>query len=101
VPKPAVLAQPDTELREPWHNGEVQVSGSDTIVGTHRVLNSGHLRRSDGLYPVIAGNCRQYGCCHLLLPFRTARHTSACARLSQRAQMTAWGPCHGSWDLRQ
>ena len=32
-----MLAQPDTELREPWHNGEDQVSGSDTIVGTHRV----------------------------------------------------------------
>ncbi len=30
-----MLAQPDTELREPWHNGEDQVSGSDTIVGTH------------------------------------------------------------------
>lgn len=30
-----MLAQPDTELREPWHNGEDQVSGSDTVVGTH------------------------------------------------------------------
>jgi len=27
-----MLAQPDTELREPWHNGEDQVSGSDTVV---------------------------------------------------------------------
>jgi hypothetical protein len=32
-----MLAQPDTELREPWHNGEDQVSGSDTVVGTHKV----------------------------------------------------------------
>ncbi len=31
-----MLAQPDTELREPWDNGEDQVSGSDTVVGTHR-----------------------------------------------------------------
>ena len=32
-----MLAQPDTELREPWHNGEDQVSGSDTVVGTHNL----------------------------------------------------------------
>jgi len=38
VPEPVMLAQPDTELREPWHNGEDQVSGSDTVVGTHRRL---------------------------------------------------------------
>jgi len=42
-----MLAQPDTELREPWHNGEDQVSGSDTVVGTHKVLQCSHegLRR--------------------------------------------------------
>jgi hypothetical protein len=37
VPEPAVLAQPDTELREPSHNSEDQVSGSDTLLGTHRL----------------------------------------------------------------
>lgn len=31
-----MLAQPNTELREPSHNSEDQVSGSDTILGTHR-----------------------------------------------------------------
>ncbi len=34
-----MLAQPDTELREPWHNGEDQVSGNDTVVGTHTLLD--------------------------------------------------------------
>ena len=36
MPEPAVLAQPDTELREPSHNSEDQVSGSDTVLGTHK-----------------------------------------------------------------
>ena len=36
MPAPAVLAQPDTELREPSHSSEDQVSGSDTVLGTHR-----------------------------------------------------------------
>jgi Phage integrase family len=36
VPAPAVLAQPDTGLREPSHSSEDQVSGSDTVLGTHR-----------------------------------------------------------------
>jgi hypothetical protein len=35
VPPPGVLAQPDTELREPSHSSEDQVSGSDTVLGTH------------------------------------------------------------------
>jgi hypothetical protein len=30
-----MLAQPDTELREPSHSSEDQVSGSDTVLGTH------------------------------------------------------------------
>jgi hypothetical protein len=61
VPAPAVLAQPDTELREPSHSSEEQVSGSDTVLGTHRnkdqrevlqqLLDDGHMIyrvRSDG-----------------------------------------------------
>jgi len=39
VPEPAVLAQPDTELREPSHNSEDQVSGSDTLLGTHNTIS--------------------------------------------------------------
>jgi hypothetical protein len=31
----AVIAQPGTELREPSHNSEDQVGGSDTLLGTH------------------------------------------------------------------
>ena len=37
MPEPAVLAQPDTEVREPAHISEDQVSGSDTVLGTHTV----------------------------------------------------------------
>ncbi len=37
MPEPAVLAQPDTELRELSRNSEDQVSGSDTVLGTHKV----------------------------------------------------------------
>ena len=32
---PAVLEHPDTELREPSHSSEHQVSGSATVLGTH------------------------------------------------------------------
>ena len=37
MPEPAVLAQPDTEVREPVHISEDQVSGSDTVLGTHNL----------------------------------------------------------------
>jgi hypothetical protein len=32
-----VFAQPESEVREPAHISEDQVSGSDTVLGTHRV----------------------------------------------------------------
>ena len=38
MPAPEVLAQPDTELREPSHSSEDQASGSDTVLGTHRLV---------------------------------------------------------------
>ena len=38
MPEPAVLAQPESEVREPVHISEDQVSGSDTVLGTHRLV---------------------------------------------------------------
>jgi len=38
VPEPAVLAQPESEVREPVHISEDQVSGSDTVLGTNRLV---------------------------------------------------------------
>jgi hypothetical protein len=35
-----MLAQPDTELREPSHISEDQVSGSDTVLGIHRLKSA-------------------------------------------------------------
>lgn len=39
MPEPAVLAQPESEVREPVHISEDQASGSDTVLGTHRVAH--------------------------------------------------------------
>jgi hypothetical protein len=36
VPEPVGIAQVNTELREPSHHREDQVSGSDTFLGTHK-----------------------------------------------------------------
>ncbi len=55
MPEPAVLAQPDTEVREPAHISEDQVSGSDTVLGTHRRLTRAGLSASDDDQPFMLG----------------------------------------------
>jgi hypothetical protein len=58
VPEPAVLAQPDTEVRAPAHISEDQVSGSDTVLGTHR-LKLRHVLQSRDVAPHIHESRRE------------------------------------------
>jgi hypothetical protein len=70
VPEPTVLAQPDIELREPSHNSEDQVSGSDIVLGTHNLRGTGQVDQGHQLD-------RQIGRCRAGLAGNAVRHLLA------------------------